>query len=588
VAIFMTGLAWTLAMVTQTQAASKGTDALSGLWGVEASFGSQVSGELTVDGRCTPWRGTLAGYDVNVTVAEDRLGFKLPQDRGEFRGKLDRAAGVIHGQWIQPPGEILQRAYATPVELRALSPSVFRGSVLPLEQRISVYALITAGADGAVTAVLVNPEMNFFRKRVFAVTRHENEVLLEAKGWSIKGSYDEKAEALSLQLVDFLQPFRFSRRAKDAVGFYPRTPGGDAYHYRVPVAQGDGWTTAALSQEGLDERPIRELIERILGAEPASSALSIHSLLIARHGKLVLEEYFRGFDAQRPHDMRSASKTFAPVLVGLARERGIQLGPQTPVYPLFSRYSALASGDVRRQAMTLRDIMTMTAGNACDDNDDSSPGNEDRMQATAPDGDWYRYALELPMLKPPGGESAVYCSADLNLVGGAVASATAEWLPEFFAERLARPLQFGRYYLNLMPDGEAYMGGGAYLLPRDELKLGQLFLDTGTWHGKRILSRQWVEESLSTHAKFDPRYSLGQEHGYGYGWHINDLASGGVKYRAVAAGGNGGQFVVVIPSLDLVVGINGGAYGEFDRWYVWELELIPRFIIPAAASPSSH
>jgi CubicO group peptidase (beta-lactamase class C family) len=107
--------------------------------------------------------------------------------------------------------------------------------------------------------------------------------------------------------------------------------------------------------------------------------------------------------------------------------------------------------------------------------------------------------------------------------------------------------------------GEAYWGGGAYLLPRDEIKLGQLFFDGGTWHGKRILSRAWVEESLSTQARFDPVYSLGQEHGYGYGWHVNYLTTGGVKYRALAAQGNGGQFVVVIPALNLVVGINGGA-----------------------------
>ena len=65
------------------------------------------------------------------------------------------------------------------------------------------------------------------------------------------------------------------------------------------------------------------------------------------------------------------------------------------------------------------------------------------------------------MLKQPGGEDAVYCSGDLNLVGGAAAIATGAWLPELFQQYVAQPLQFGRYYLNLMPDGEAYMGGGA-------------------------------------------------------------------------------------------------------------------------------
>jgi CubicO group peptidase (beta-lactamase class C family) len=273
-------------------------------------------------------------------------------------------------------------------------------------------------------------------------------------------------------------------------------------------------------------------------------------------------------------------KTFAPLLAGVAREQGAKLTPETPVYPLFSQYSSFANWDARKQKMSLRDIMTMTAGNAYDDNDDDSPGNEDRMQSDSQN--WYKYSLDLPMLKHPGGQEAVYCSADLNLVGGAVAATTHSWLPEFFEQNIARPLQFGLYYLNLMPDGQAYMGGGAYLRPRDQLKLGQLYLAGGVWSGKQIVSKEWVKDSTSFHSRFAPAHSLGQEHEYGYGWHLHNLESGEKNYRVFAAEGNGGQFVIVIPDLDLVVGITGGSYGEFNKWYRWELELVPQFIIPAA------
>jgi CubicO group peptidase (beta-lactamase class C family) len=109
----------------------------------------------------------------------------------------------------------------------------------------------------------------------------------------------------------------------------------------------------------------------------------------------------------------------------VAREQGAKLTPETPVYPLFSQYSSFANWDARKQKMSLRDIMTMTAGNAYDDNDDDSPGNEDRMQSDSQN--WYKYSLDLPMLKHPGGQEAVYCSADLNLVGGAVAATTHSW-----------------------------------------------------------------------------------------------------------------------------------------------------------------
>ncbi len=124
--------------------------------------------------------------------------------------------------------------------------------------------------------------------------------------------------------------------------------------------------------------------------------------------------------------------------------------------------------------------------------------------------------------------------------------------------------------------------------PSDQLKLGQLYLAGGIWNGKRILSKEWVVDSTSFHSRFAAAVSLGQEHEYGYGWHIHNLKSDGKTYREFSAEGNGGQFVVVIPDLDLVVGMTGGNYGEFDKWARWELELIPEFIIPSAAQAPSH
>lgn len=566
------------------------TDPLIGLWGSEVRFGTPVQGDLTLDARGGMWQAFIAGYQVDVNVKGDDLEFTLPGNIVEFRGHRDAASKDVHGQWIQQSGEILNQQYASPVQLHSIAPSVWRGTIVPLDQRISVYASISS-SDGKLTAFLSNPEMNFFRRRVFTVTRDGTKIHMEAKGSKIEGTYDEKSDTLSLQLVNFLPPFQFTRRnqkEKDAVGFYPRTSSGVAeWQYREPLPDNDGWATASLKAEGLNEHPIAAFIHSILTADPAANPLAIQSFLIARHGHLVLEEYFYGFDKERTHDMRSAAKTFAPVLVGLAKEHGVKLSPETPIYPLFLQYNSFANWDARKAKVTLRDVMTMTVGNACDDNDDDSPGNEDRMQGDSQIHDWYKYSLDLPMLKEPGGEDAIYCSADLNLVGGAVAAATHNWLPEFFEQNLARPLQFGRYYLNLMPDGQAYMGGGAYVRPRDQLKLGQLYLAGGVWNGKQVLSKEWVTDSTSFHSRFAPTYSLGQEHEYGYGWHIHDLKSGGKTYREFSAEGNGGQLVIVIPDLDLVVGITGGNYGEFDKWGRWELELVPQFIIPAV-SPAPY
>jgi CubicO group peptidase (beta-lactamase class C family) len=267
--------------------------------------------------------------------------------------------------------------------------------------------------------------------------------------------------------------------------------------------------------------PVAGLIEKIVTADPSDNPLDIDSLLIARHGKLVLEEYFHGFDKEEPHDMRSASKTFAPILVGIARELGFTLSSDTPIYPLFSEDKPFPHWDPRKSHVTLKALMTMTSGFACDDNDEASPGNEDNMQSQTAQPDWYKYTLDLPMAAEPDGRHAVYCSADLNLVGGVVAHATDSWLPEFFDRYLARPLQFGTYHMNLMPTGEAYMGGGLYLRPRDELKLGQLYLSGGIWHATRIVSEDWIRQSTIAYSTFDPQTSYDAPHEYGFGWHIN-------------------------------------------------------------------
>lgn len=566
-------------------AQTAGPAPLDGVWGAEVRFGVPVQGELTLDGREGAWRASIGGFQVTGEMIAGEIRFKLPDGIAEFRGVRDAALDVVRGEWIQQGGVILDPQYASPVELHRVGPLVWRGTVVPLEQRTSVYLSIST-KDGKTTATASNPESNFFRRRIYTVTRDGAKVFLQTNGEKMEGILDEKSGSLSLQVVTWLPSFQFTHRSTDdAVGFYPRTPlGNGGWTYRQPVSDGDGWRTASMRAEGLDEKSIAELIHHILGADPTSTSLKIQSLLIARHGHLVLEEYFYGFDEGRVHDMRSAGKTFAPVLVGLAQAHGANLTPQTTLYPLFKQYGLFANWDDRKAKVTLRDVMTMTAGNACDDNNDDSPGNEDKMQSDEKQRDWYKYSLDLPMLKEPGGEDAVYCSGDLNLVGGAVASATHRWLPEFFDETLARPLQFGRYYLNLMPDGQAYMGGGTYLRPRDQLKLGQLYLDKGLWNGKRVVSKEWVEESTTAHSHFDPKFSLGQQHHYGYGWHIHDLAVGAKTYRVFGAGGNGGQFVIVVPALDMVVGITGGSYGEFDQWYRWELELVPQFVFPAAVS----
>jgi CubicO group peptidase (beta-lactamase class C family) len=567
------------------QAAASSEQSLVGVWGTEQSFGPLVRGTLTIDGRQARWRAAIAGFNISVDRSGGRITFSLP-GAGEFRGHLNRASQTVYGEWIQPAGVVNNNRYASPVRLVAVNASVWRGEVVPLDDRLSFYVSIQPQPGGLLTAVIVNPEYNLFRRRPYDVALNGSTVTFTNPKHlddHFAGTYDEASDHLSLPLLDSYPPLPLSRRNRgEALGFYSRTPATSEYEYTKPVAGTDGWPTASLAEVGIAEQPIAALVKMILTADPTDNPVDVDSLLIARHGKLVLEEYFHGFDEERPHDMRSASKTFAPVLVGIARDHGIKVGPDTPVYSLFPEDKPFAHWDARKSRVTLKALMTMTSGFACDDNDDASPGNEDNMQSQIGQPNWYQYTLDLPMVAEPGGKHAIYCSADLNLVGGAVSHATHLWLPQFFDEYLARPLQFHSYHMNLMPTDKAYMGGGLYLRPRDELKLGQLYLSGGLWNGRRIVRKNWVQQSTAAHSTFDPQTEYDAPHEYGFGWHINYLRVGDRVFRIYSAGGNGGQIVMVIPDLDIVVGFNGGNYGEFSKWYRWGLQLVPQYIIPAA------
>ena len=555
-------------------------DSLVGLWGADRASGPAVRGLLTIDGRRDPWRAEISGYDVAVRNSADTVSFVLPDGRGEFRGRLDPAgvAGPLVGQWIQAAPRTRGVRYATPVRLDQAVKGVWAGRVRPLEDRLSLYIAIRRDSAGGLEAFIRNPELNLGMGRPFRVSRSGRQVMMVDLNDStdvVQGVYDEAAGRMSLRLPLVGASFVFTRRdSSDAPGFYPRTPPRAAYTYRQPIPLEDGWSTASLQSVGVDPAGVDSLVEGII-RQPTDSYTAPYpqGLLVALHGKLVVEEYFYGFGPDRTHDTRSAGKTFAPLLVGIARDLVGGLDPSTPIDSLLPEYRPFPNPDPRKQRITLGDLMSMRSGFACNDNDESSPGLEDRMQTQTSEPDWYRYTLSLPMARAPGGDSAVYCTAGINLLGAIVRHATGSRLPEFFRQRVADPLQFSAYHTNLMPTGEAYLGGGIFLRPRDLLKLGQLYLNGGRWNGTRVVSRAWVERSLRPYARFDPG------HGYGYGWHQHTFDAAGTRVPEYAAEGNGGQFVMVFPSLDMVVVVTGGNYGNFPTWNRFQ-NLVAHYLLP--------
>ena len=589
-------------LAAQQAASAPRGDALIGVWKGEVRFGPPLAGELTVRRLASGWSAEIGGARAAFRPAGDSVRFDFG-GRGAFRGERLQT-GEIAGFWVQPaapgpganvPGGVLQ-PMATPLVLRAAGGGRWRGTVVPLEDRFTLYLKLFRGPDGALVGAFRNPEANAVGGAAQYRVRVDGDSVRFAAGDTARPSVVHAAALtgpgrLRLDWRPIGRTLELTRQTEEAAAdFFPRPPGGTAYAYRRPPATGDGWATARARDVGLDEAALERTVRRVISADPAARRpLLMHSLLIARHGKLVLEEYFYGTGRGQPHDVRSAGKTFASVMLGAAMRRGAPLSPDTRVYALLAGPGPAANPDARKERITLAHLMTHTSGLACDDNDPDSPGNEGTMQSQSAQPDWWRHTLDLPVAHDPGTRYA-YCSAGPNLVGGALTRATGTWLPELFARTVARPLGFGRWYWNLQPTGEGYQGGGAYLRPRDLLKIGQVYLDGGTWRGRRIVDSAWVRLSTAPHAQVSPETTglsaedFGNFYGRGWDgwlWHLGALTAGGRSYRTWAATGNGGQVLVVVPELDLAAVFTGADYGWGGIWGRWAQEVLGDQVIAA-------
>jgi CubicO group peptidase (beta-lactamase class C family) len=352
--------------------------------------------------------------------------------------------------------------------------------------------------------------------------------------------------------------------------FYPRGRPTASYAYTPPLDRGDGWPVGTLEDAGISRDGISAFVQTLAGAPDSLGALRVHGLLIARHGRLVLEEYFHGENGDKPHETRSASKTVGAVLIGAAMQAGAPIGPATSAYAVMRPDAA--GLDARKRALTLHHLLTMSSGFDCDDSGDR-PGDESNITDQEENPDWYGMILDLEVIRDPGAQ-AVYCSINPHLAGGMLSRATGRSLPDLMYELVAEPLGMRGYYVPITPSGDGYLGGGWRFRPRDFMKLGQLYLNRGTWQGRRVVSEEWVRASTA------PRYSMGLTSQYGYLWWLREYPYDGRTVQAWYASGNGGQYVMVIPDLDLVIAVYGGNYNERAGGLMVS-EMIPRYILPA-------
>lgn len=556
------------------------TASLIGLWCSKLRFGPDMRGELTITRGAHGWRAEIAGFAQQFDVNADSVNFTIADGLDEFRGRIKDAA--IIGHWIQQRTFSSGSRYATPVTLSPIENGRWRGTVRPSDDQLTYFLPITSDTGNFFKTYLRNPERNIGRFiNLDHIRLSGGKVKLlgkqsdgDSESVMIEGPYDAENQSFSLYDPWHGGTYDFSKAsAVEEMVFYPRGREPQSYQYYRPELENDGWSVSSLSEEAVDADSIARFIQVLTNLRMDSLRTpDIHAVLIARHGKLVLEEYFHGFHKNETHDLRSASKSFTSLLTGAVILKRQGLSESSPVFPLMGGVEAYANPNPLKSKVLVEHLLTMSSGLDCDDNDPKSPGNENTMQDQQEQPDWYRYTLDLKMIREPG-ELAVYCSCNPNLLGGVLGKATHEWLPDLFRELIAEPLQIEHYAMNLTPTAEAYMGGGLQLRARDFLKLGQVILNHGSWNGKQVVSTEWASKSVS------PLYDL-QGRKYGYLWWVTEYPYHDRKVQAFFAAGNGGQIVMGFPELDMVVLFMGGNYGD-RTGSIAQREYIPQYILPA-------
>jgi len=246
------------------------------------------------------------------------------------------------------------------------------------------------------------------------------------------------------------------------------------------------------------------------------------------------------------HTLQSVTKTVTSMIIGVAITRKEFPFLDTPVLSFFDT-STVKNIDDRKRRMTIRHLLTMTAGFDWHENlPYSDPNNScSNMEASF---DWVKFTIDQPMSDEPG-KVFNYNSGATELLAHIFRLATGQDIEEYAVKHLFTPLGIKNHFWKRSPYGLIDTEGGLYLEKSDLAKLFYLFLKNGKWETKQILSTDWISQSVSPYIKFGPKS------GYGYKWW---LGSYGNKPAEVTWGGNGfgGQFPIIIPEYDMVVVFN--------------------------------
>lgn len=318
------------------------------------------------------------------------------------------------------------------------------------------------------------------------------------------------------------------------------------------------WPTSTPEEQGMDSALLTEMLETI-----KQQNYKIDAVIVIRNGVKVLDANFPPFTAGERHVIYSCTKSVVSALIGIAIEQGYIKGVDQPVLEIFPDH-IFTNRDAEINSLTIENLLTMSTGLDCQD---SYLYRWKGLNEMWESDDWIQYVLDLPMIAPPG-EKFEYCNGASFLLAAILQETTGMTAHEFAKEHLFAPLNISNVEWDTSPQGYNLGYAGLYMLPQDMAKFGQLYLQQGKWGEKQIVPADWVTVSTSKHI----RGTL--QPGYGYQWWLT-------TYGPIMALGYQGQYIIIVPDLDLVAVFVSDLPDQ--DFYVPE-ELLTNYIIPSTTS----
>jgi CubicO group peptidase (beta-lactamase class C family) len=313
-----------------------------------------------------------------------------------------------------------------------------------------------------------------------------------------------------------------------------------------PVWPTSGWQTSTPEDEGMDSADLAKLIA-------FGRNRSFDSLLLVRHGKIVLDAYYAPYTAGIPHGVNSTTKAVVGTLTSIMLGDGLLDSLDHPVLDFFADRD-IANVDERKKAITVQHLLDMTSG--LDWDEGIGGGRELSLRDLRRSPDWIKFILDRPMAQAPG-NGFYYDSGNPHLLSAIIAKLTGKPVQDYADATLFGPLGIARPFWRRDPQGLATGGFGLLMLPRDMAKFGYLYLHHGEWAGRQLVPPGFVDAvnhaTVNMNATFDPRLRYAN-----FFWAIPE------KHVYMTVGYHC-QVIMVLPDQDIVAVMTARNFCPFGK-----------------------